>query len=200
MDLIFITGTNRGLGRALKEQFELSGWYVITLNRPDFDLSNPDCQKLASLLRAAPAAARTVFLNNAATHHIEKSSQASPDTIAAEVTCNIISPMIAIGEYLRHFPKGEVATITSSAANESYPHWSLYSAAKAAMESYLRSLAAEGFKIHILNPGAVDTDMQAKIRNSDFPGVEKFRDMKTSGKLKSPAFVAKALTWKIIRG
>lgn len=197
--LAFITGTTRGLGKALKEQFEAAGWSVKSLNRPDFDLSNLDFQRLDSLFRNAPQHDRIVFLNNAATHHISKASKTFPQHIAGEVTTNITSPMIAISTFLRHFPAGEVATVTSAAAQETYPHWSIYSAAKAAMESYLRVLAAEGTKVHVLNPGIVDTDMQAAIRAAEFPGVDAFRAMKAEGKLKSASFVARPLVWKITR-
>jgi benzil reductase ((S)-benzoin forming) len=199
--LAIITGTTRGLGRALKNQFERAAWRVEELNRPAFDLSAIDLARLAGALRSFKSGdpGRVVLVNNAATHLIAPAAAHSAEEIAREVTINITSPLIAISTFLRLFPGGEVANITSGAATKAFPHWSLYSAAKAALESYLRVIEAEGVRVFNLNPGVIDTDMQSLIRRSEFPGVSDFIAMKDDGKLKSPDAVAKSLVWMIDR-
>lgn len=199
--LAIVTGTSRGLGKALKAQFEKIGWTVAGLNRPEFDLSSIDAESLAEKFRSLVSAdlGRVVFVNNAATQRIAPAASLQPDDIAREITINVTSPIIAIAAFLRSFPNGEVANVTSIAASKAFPHWSLYCAAKAALEGYLRAIEAEGIHVFNLNPGAVDTDMQSAIRLSVFPGREDFVALQRDGKLKSADIVARSLVWMIDR-
>jgi benzil reductase ((S)-benzoin forming) len=200
-NLAIITGTRRGLGKALKQQFESAGWRVAELNRPAFDLAAIDADRLAEAFGSfnVEDVDRVVFVNNAATQMIAAAASLEPVEIRREITVNIISPIIAISTFLRHFPKGEVANVTSGAATKAFPHWSLYCAAKAALEGYVRAIEAEGVRVFNLNPGVIDTDMQSIIRRSEFPGVADFIALKDGGKLKSPDSVARSLVWMIDR-
>lgn len=199
--LAIVTGTSRGLGRALKAQFEKIGWTVAELNRPEFDLSSIDAASLAAKFSSLQSAnvRRVVFVNNAATHVIAPAASLEANEIAREITINVTSPIVAIATFLRNFPNGEVANVTSIAATKAFPHWSLYCAAKAALEGYLRAIEAEGVRVFNLNPGAIDTDMQSAIRLSEFPGVEDFVALREGGKLKSADIVARSLVWRIDR-
>jgi benzil reductase ((S)-benzoin forming) len=201
-NLTFITGTTRGLGQALKLQFEALGWSVIGLNRPAFDLSALDVERLDSMFKSvtAPDLNRIVFLNNAATLKIAPANALQPDDIRRELAVNVVSPIIAIATFLRHFPRGEIANVTSTAGNKPVPHWSSYCTAKAALEGYIRALAVEGFKVYSLNPGVIDTDMQAVARGADFPQVAEFIAMKNQGELKPANDVAKSLVRMIEQG
>ncbi len=199
--LAIVTGTGRGLGKALKAQFEKIDWIVAELNRPEFDLSSIDAESLAVKFRSLCSAdlGRVVFVNNAATQKIAPATSLEAHEIAREITINVTSPIVAIATFLRNFPNGEVANVTSIAATKAFPHWSLYCAAKAALEGYLRAIETEGVRVFNLNPGAVDTDMQRAIRHSAFPGVEDFVALQKDGKLKSADIVARSLVWMIDR-
>lgn len=199
--LAIVTGTSRGLGLALKNQFESFGWSVVGLNRPEFDLSSIDAGQLAATFESLHASdfRRAVFVNNAATQKITSTASLQADEIAREITVNVASPIIAIATFLRNFPAGEIANVTSVAATKGFAHWSLYCTAKAALEGYIRAIEAEGVRVFNLNPGAVDTDMQRAIRLSEFPGVEDFIALQRDGKLKSPDSVARSLVWMIDR-
>jgi NAD(P)-dependent dehydrogenase (short-subunit alcohol dehydrogenase family) len=107
-NLTFITGTTRGLGQALKLQFEALGWSVIGLNRPAFDLAALDVERLNSMFKSVTASDlnRIVFLNNAATLKIAPANALQPDAIRRELAVNVVSPIIAIATFLRHFPRG----------------------------------------------------------------------------------------------
>jgi benzil reductase ((S)-benzoin forming) len=200
-NLAIITGTSRGLGKALKQQFEKIDWRVAELNRPAFDLADIDVEKLSEKFKSlhSEGLRRVVFVNNAATQKIAASSSLHPDEITREITVNVTSPIIAIATFLRSFSSGEVANVTSGAATKAIPNWSLYCAAKAALEAYMRSIETEGVRIFNLNPGVIDTDMQSNIRRSEFPGVQDFIALKDGGKLKSPDIVARSLVWMIDR-
>jgi benzil reductase ((S)-benzoin forming) len=58
----------------------------------------------------------------------------------------------------------------------------------------------EGFKVYSLNPGVIDTDMQAVVRSADFPHVAEFVAMKNEGELKPANDVAKSLVRLIDQG
>jgi len=56
MKTVAITGTTRGLGKALSLVFQENGYKVIHLNRPDFDISTFDLEKVPDF---------DIFINNA---------------------------------------------------------------------------------------------------------------------------------------
>lgn len=200
-NLSVITGTSRGLGKALKQEFERIGWQVAELNRPSFDLAALDVEKLDGLFKSLRSEHfdRVVFVNNAATQAIGAAPSFEAAAISREITINVTSPIIAITTFLRNFGNGEVANVTSGAATTGIPYWSLYCTAKAALEGYLRGVEAEGWRVFNLNPGVIDTDMQAQIRASEFPGVQDFIALKRDGKLRASDAVARNLVWMIDR-
>lgn len=99
----------------------------------------------------------------------------------------------------------DLVMITSGAATSTYPGWSAYGAGKAALDHWVRNVGAEqalrgGVRVSAIAPGVVATDMQAEIRrsdDSDFPDVEKFRNLHESGTLIAPA-VAASRFWEVI--
>jgi benzil reductase ((S)-benzoin forming) len=85
-----------------------------------------------------------------------------------------------------------VAQITSGAAVRAHAGLSLYSAAKAGMDQFLRVIATEQmrqahpFRALGIDPGALDTDMQAVLRNAspdDYPGAAAFAQRQRDGAL-----------------
>ena len=170
--LAIITGTSRGLGRALKQAFESAGWRVAELNRPAFDLTAVDIAKLVATFRSLNTEhlRRVVFVNNAATQTIAPAASFDAAEVSREITTNVTSPIIAIATFLRSFPNGEVANVTSGAAVKALPYWSLYCAAKAALEGYMRGIKSEGVRVFNLNPGVIDTDMPVGHPTLGVPG------------------------------
>ena len=92
--------------------------------------------------------------------------------------------------------------VSSGAAYKGYPGWSLYCAAKAGTDNFIRSLAVEQSHrerpVIAVNfePGVVDTAMQEEIRGADethFPVRERFLKLKEDGALRAPDTVAEAL-------
>jgi benzil reductase ((S)-benzoin forming) len=193
LNVAIITGTSRGLGAALLAQFVAIGWQVVSLNRPAFDLSSIDLSSLERQFSRIAGSGRVVLVNNAASHHIGPSAELLPETIDGEIRTNIIGPITLMSAFLRAFPQGEVVNITSSAATVPHAQWSLYSSAKAAMNTFIEHLRSEGVKCITLNPGAVDTDMQVAISNSSSP-------LPPDVHLRPANVVAKALVWQIDRG
>lgn len=92
-------------------------------------------------------------------------------------------------------PRPLLVNISSGAATSTYSGWSIYGAAKAAVDQFTRVVAVEEpmVRCHSVAPGVIDTDMQASIRTHDartFPAIERFRALHASGGWNSPSWVA----------
>jgi NAD(P)-dependent dehydrogenase (short-subunit alcohol dehydrogenase family) len=91
-----------------------------------------------------------------------------------------------------------IFNVSSGAAHKALPGWALYCSTKAALEMLTQALAIENpeAKIASVNPGIMDTPMQAHIRSAselDFPLVEHFRHYHKEQLLVPPATIARLL-------
>jgi NAD(P)-dependent dehydrogenase (short-subunit alcohol dehydrogenase family) len=130
-----------------------------------------------------------------------------PDTdLLASMNTNFVSAILVMTEIVRRFQANAcrkiIVNISSGAALNARAGWSLYGAAKAGMEHFLRALAleqeteAQPFLPINIDPGVMDTEMQALIRASsseDFPDVEYFVGRKSQGLLATPKAVAASI-------
>jgi NAD(P)-dependent dehydrogenase (short-subunit alcohol dehydrogenase family) len=98
---------------------------------------------------------------------------------------------------------GVLIFTSSGAATHPVVGWSAYCAAKAGLDHFVRTLAAElderdlSVRAHTFYPGVVDTSMQKRIRQKSeeaFPGVGKYRRYHETGVLRPPEQPA-ALVW-----
>lgn len=199
-DLAVITGTTRGLGRAVAGSFAQAGWRVQSISRPDYELARIDGDRVDILFSqlVGNTSGRAVLILNAASLHIESAKSQSAEVISKSISENIAGNITLCSIFLRHFKYGEIVNITSGAARNGISHWSLYCAAKAAMEGYMRALASEDVKTYVIDPGLIDTRMQMQIRESVFPDHNRFVAFKAAGALQSPEAAAKIVTSQII--
>ncbi|HEX4297564.1 MAG TPA: SDR family NAD(P)-dependent oxidoreductase [Devosia sp.] len=106
-------------------------------------------------------------------------------TFAVNVTANY-RLIRSLDLPLRQAPAGRAVFLTSGAARGPAAYWGLYAATKAALETLVRSYAAEleitTAKVNIFNPGRLRTAMHAKA----FPGID-------PAEIEPPAVVAPAL-------
>jgi benzil reductase ((S)-benzoin forming) len=129
----------------------------------------------------------------------------APEVIA-NIDTNFASPILlmaaAVAAFQDHPCRKTVLNISSGAAQRSLAGWSLYCGAKAGVEHFVRTLAVEQagqphpLRAINVNPGLIDTEMQAAIRASsaeDFPAVGVFVQRKADGELRSPQRVAQAV-------
>lgn len=181
MKIAFITGTNRGLGKALSVVYQEAGWEVVGLSRPAIDLSKLDMNEVTRLLKRPTD--KAVFINNAATLLISQDFTA--EEVETELRVNLVSPIQIILRFLALHPKGSVINITSGAARNGYPYFGLYCTAKAGMEGFIKSLRSRGVNCLNFDPGVVDTDMQASLRR-EWPGAHEFQKLR----LRDPMDVA----------
>ena len=96
--------------------------------------------------------------------------------------------------------KLNIINISSGVSVNAVKGWSAYCISKAGLNMLSKCLAIENetediFSLSI-NPGAIDTGMQEKIRNADsveIPATKKFETMYNEGKLQNPKDVADKL-------
>jgi benzil reductase ((S)-benzoin forming) len=216
--LLIITGGSRGLGSALCAQLRDRGFEIASFSRTGSEDGN------IRIDLADPAEARKVFdasfshlslqnfetviaVNNAGVlDPIGPAAKKPPDDVISNVNVNFVSQIIFIRSFIVHFQehhsKKMLVNVSSGAALKGYFGWSLYCAAKAGMENFIRAVAleqaAEQFPITVfsVDPSIMDTDMQAGIRKStlhDFPDRPRFDGFKADGALKDPSDVAAAV-------
>jgi benzil reductase ((S)-benzoin forming) len=218
MRLAIVTGGSKGLGLALCETLSEHGFRVLEFSRTAphaysvrADLSSPELSlpivenAIASI--ASEAVAELLVINNAATlEPIGPASKKPQTALVGNLNTNFTSAVLILAAIVKQFQAAPcrkvLANISSGAAQKSYSGWSLYCAAKAGLENYIRAVALEQqaethpFIPVNIDPGVIDTEMQAVVRtalSSDFPEVQRFVARKEQGGLNLPAVVAAAV-------
>ena len=186
-----VTGGTRGIGRAVAEGFAAAGARVVVASR-----KAEACEETAAALRAAGAEAVgvpchmgslddvrglvaatvdrfggiDVIVNNAANALTEPVGAFTEAGFAKSVEVNVRGPVFLVQEALPHLKASEhasVINVVSAGAWLFSAYVAMYAAAKAAMVSYTKSIAADlaphGVRVNALAPGTVDTDM---VRNT----------------------------------
>ena len=217
MRIAIVTGGSRGLGEALCRCLGDDGYEVIEFSRgaphafsSTVDLADPYVASKAVAERLAPISAESctdlVVFNNAGTLMPMGPTSRKPLADAvSNLNVNLVSAIAVLTEIMRHFRDAQcrkvLVNVSSGAALKGYAGWSLYCASKAGMEGFIRALAVEEeysehpFTAISIDPGVIDTDMQARIRTAsvaDFPEVERFKARKLAGGLASAHAVAVA--------
>jgi benzil reductase ((S)-benzoin forming) len=218
MKLFMITGGSRGLGQALCEQFKTKDYKILEFSRSvpheysiRTDLADPERSRLtvAKAIESIDSSQleELIIISNAGTlEPIGPTSGKSHVDLTENMNTNFISAILILTEIIRKFQAAAcrkvIVNISSGAALKGRAGWSLYCAAKAGMESFIRSLALEQqtqpqpFIPINIDPGVIDTEMQALIRGTspaDFPDVETFVQRKNQGLLAPPDKVAAAI-------
>lgn len=190
--LFLITGTTRGLGRALAEQaLQHAGSFVISLSRTDssiqgnhqtiqIDLNRiQDIGPAFACIKIDPhrtiALCHTVLINNAGVlDPIAPLTDCDDKRLARNLQTNLTAPMV-LSRHFFHFSRplpGRkwIINLTSGASQSPYQGWSAYCASKAGLDMATRVMAMEfsqidpSFAACAIAPGTLDTRMQERIR------------------------------------
>jgi NAD(P)-dependent dehydrogenase (short-subunit alcohol dehydrogenase family) len=183
-----VTGGTRGIGLAVAEALVQCGANVAVASRKP-DACEAAADKLQSLghgtaigvpthlgdLDAIDALVTTtveafggvdIVVNNAANALALPLGEITPEAWSKSFSVNLQGPVFLVQAALPHLRESQhaaVLNVVSAGAFIFSPMVSMYSAAKAAMVSFTRSMAAEfasqGIRVNALAPGSVDTDM-----------------------------------------
>ena len=195
MNLYIITGTTKGLGKALADALAADAHnQVITLSRtPDagsegrsgrcnyyLDLSRPE--SIAGVFERALDAVsktryeKTVLMNNAGLlDPVAPLGECDATALIENLTVNLVAPMILMQQFIVRTrglsPCRLVVNISSGAGKRPVAGWSAYCSSKAGLDMASRVAGLEagtnepGLIICSLAPGVVDTPMQTQLRS-----------------------------------
>jgi NAD(P)-dependent dehydrogenase (short-subunit alcohol dehydrogenase family) len=188
-----VTGASRGIGRAVAKALALEGAEVVAVARTQGALEELDDEVQAQgakplvlvpedllkpgIIEQVAAAIYQrwgrldVLVGNAGAigGGLTPVAQHSPDdwdeAFAVNVTANW-RLIRAMDPLLRMAPQGRAIFTTSRVASLARPFWGAYAASKAAMETMVKTWAAEvvnttNLRINLVDPGAVATRMRA---------------------------------------
>ena len=204
----FITGTSKGIGKAIAELLLANNYLVFGFSRNNnikhknftfikIDLSNLD--QVQKLQLPKVQSEEIILVNNAATiGEISPLHLKAENAIINEYNLNSITPTLLCKHFIQTYPteKKLILNISSGAANKAIASWSTYCATKSALDSLTAVIDEEkhqNLKILSISPGVVDTNMQEEIRSSDpknFPLHQNFVDYYANNELISPKLVA----------
>lgn len=213
----FITGTNRGLGKAFVESFAENGADVIAHARKD----NPDfrafCMDVASRngVRITPVffdvtdaaamkdavhgfvVAQTtidILVNNAGVTDNALFQMSSEKMLRSEFEINVFAPFRLTQYVLKLMlrkKRGSIVNVASVSGMRGDVGRSVYGMTKAALISMTQSLAAEvgrqGVRVNAIAPGFIDTDMMSYMTRA---AIERNLEMSRLGRIGTPKEVA----------
>jgi NAD(P)-dependent dehydrogenase (short-subunit alcohol dehydrogenase family) len=199
-----VTGGTRGIGRAIAEGFVAAGARVVVASRKPEACAETERHLIAlggealgvpthlgELGALRPLVARTVerfgrldiVVNNAANALRQDLGHFTPEAWDKSLAVNLRGPVFLVQEalpWLEKSPCAAVVNVISAGAFLFSPFQAIYGAAKAALMSFTRSMAADfaprRIRVNALAPGTVDTDMvrnnppemQAMMANASF--------------------------------
>jgi NAD(P)-dependent dehydrogenase (short-subunit alcohol dehydrogenase family) len=183
---VLVTGASSGIGAALAEGFAARGAVVgICARRADRLAAVLDRVRehspssrawtvdLADLSGIDAFAGRVeeelggvdVLVNNAGIPKRRRVTDLTPEVVDAVTTINYLSPVRLTLALLPGLieRKGRVVSISSVAARLSPPSEAAYAATKAALTAWSESMQVDlhdtGVRVHVVNPGVIDTDL-----------------------------------------
>jgi NAD(P)-dependent dehydrogenase (short-subunit alcohol dehydrogenase family) len=182
-----VTGGTRGIGRSIAHGFGAAGASVVVASRKpeacsatEAALAEQGIDALAvpthmgslddveRLVRAAVDrfGGIDIVVNNAATSLDQPIGSLTPAAWGKAFDVNLRGPVFLVQAALPHLRRSRAASVVnvvSTAAFVFAPGAAMYGAAKAALVSFTRSMAAElapdHVRVNALCPGGVDTDM-----------------------------------------
>lgn len=178
MKTMVITGTRKGIGRALAEYYLNQGWRVAGCSRGESSISNPDYLHFSldvSDESAVSDMARTiqkdfggvdVLLNNAGIASMNHALLTPASTVQKILQTNVLGTFLfcrEMAKIMRATRSGRIINFTTIAHPLDLEGEAIYAASKAAVESLTRILAREladlNITINAIGPTPIDTDL-----------------------------------------
>lgn len=214
--VVIVTGAAGGIGRALSEILAADGDIVVAADLPgtgvvelaaelggdhlgvECDVSS-ESDVLALFARIDAAFGRVdVLVNNAAMGPtMTPTVETSADLFRKTLSVNLIGPFMMAREAARRMkPGGAIVNIASLAGVLGNPRRNAYSASKAGLISFTKSLACEwasrGIRVCAVAPGYVRTPMVAELERTGKADIPAVRRRVPMGRMCRPDEIARA--------
>lgn len=194
-----ITGASRGIGAAVAKRFAQEGAHVILTARTVGGLEEVDdaVQAVGGTATLVPLDLREyekidelasaigqrwgkldILVGNAGTlGELTPLTHMDPPLWQSVIDINVTANwrlLRATDALMRASPAARAIFVTSGAARGVYPYWGAYAVSKAALETMVKTYAAEvdktNIRANIVDPGAVRTSMRAQAFPGEDPG------------------------------
>lgn len=219
---VIITGTNRGIGRAMLEEFAKNGadiWAHARVETPEFieeinnvatqygvqirplcfELTDYDAMKAAVKKIMSTKLPVDALVNNAGITYNALFQMSSVDQLRNQLEVNFVSVFLFtqyISKLMTRQQKGSIINIASTAAFDGNPGKSVYGATKAAVIAMTDSIAAElgtsGVRANCIAPGITETEMLATMPEAVVEAAKANADMRRGGE---PSEIAKTAVY-----
>jgi benzil reductase ((S)-benzoin forming) len=216
MKQAFITGTSRGLGKAMAEYLLNEDWAVVGIGRTH-SIEHDNYKAVTADLSLAGVAENValeidlradehLLVNNAAeAGEIGYFGNVSNNQFQRGFQLNLISPAILMNRFIQLTNNTKalrkVLNITSGASINAYDGWGMYCGSKAGIDLITQVLIEEinqkndvRTNVFAVAPGVIDTHMQELIRTAtktEFSRIDKFVSMHKKHHLSSPKVAAR---------
>ena len=183
MKTALITGSSRGIGRAIALRLARDGYHVIlhgtsisdnaqTIKRIIEEAGGSaqimacdltDIERVSAFCESLPPI--DVLVLNASVQYRTPWEEITLEDCQRQLNCNLVSSMLLIQATVSHMKRsrcGRIITIGSVQEEKPHPDMLIYSASKAAQTNMVRSLsiqlAGEGITVNNVAPGVIYTD------------------------------------------
>lgn len=173
---VLITGTSRGIGRALCEYFAEEGATVYAVARKSIDYSNNNIRGITGDINDYKGIIKQIdsmngnidiLINNAGIIYYCKLIDAIEEEIKNIFATNVISTLMLSNEIVKKIinskKNGVIINTLSFAVNIPSSGSGIYAASKAALCSLTKTMAAEyapyGIRVNGYSPGVIETEM-----------------------------------------
>ena len=203
MHNVIITGGSRGLGLAMARTLAAAGYRIIALARNSTDellaagraaadsghgaiefraCDLSDLRQIAPLVKALRADFGPIYglINNAGLGTSGLLSTMRDQDIQRLIQLNTVSPIVLSKYVVRSMMsqrEGRIINIASIVAATGYSGLSVYSATKASLLGFTRSLAREvgqlGITVNALAPGFIATEMTRELDEAQFEKISR---------------------------
>jgi len=194
--IVFITGANRGIGRALVEvALERGAKKIYAASRSLSSLPLWDDSRVQPIqlditdaaqaqIAAATADDTEILINNAGALFGSSITEGSLEDLRHNMEVNYFGTLNVIRAFLPSFVSkkhGAIATISSIIGLASSPSLGAYSASKAAVTSAIQDLRSrmknKGIEVYRIFPGTIATDMTRAMSMKKAPVLETVRSI-----------------------
>lgn len=213
--MVIVTGTSRGIGKAIAEKYLSEGETVHGIGRTSSiehtnythhfcDLASP---KEVEAFQMPETTEAIVFIHNAGilgtvNRFADLEKQDTPEVMQL----NFLSGAELLHKLVTTLNSEQLFTgvfISSGAGKRPIPSWAAYCASKAAVDLFLSTFQTEEdekpdstIRVYAFSPGVVDTAMQTQIRQTNkanFSSLERFQELHLGNELLNPEVVAQKL-------